>query len=240
MTETAGAGEAKRLDELAAVTREYAASAAAAFGWPSIVGGALALGALGVDLFVPWRWPHVLYLSIPSVSLLVALASRAYYQRHGEVVETSAALWTHRGRWPAIGLALFAAAGLTAFVLRAMATATVEPDRALDAALAVTIVAFALVALPVLFARMVRSGADLARILVFVNLGIGMTLTAAPPTPVPGLDTERLGQVLAASHWMCGSVLAFVAIVMIAGGVREHARYRRLERRLAALRSSAA
>lgn len=227
MSEPADAGATARLNELAKVTTEYAACARAGYGWSGVVGGACALAVLGVDLATGWRWTPVLYLSLPTAWLVLVRGARDYYQRHGTVVEFDA---PGPSRLGIAGFTVSSALVLAAFTLRVLAEVALNPDDLAGPAFAMAAASLVAVPQPILFASVVRSRADAARANALITMVPGMLLPA-----FPGL----LAGALAIFHWLLAFCLACAALVSIVQGWQEHARYRAVERRLAALRESA-
>lgn len=85
MSEPANAPEAARLDELAAVTSEYARYSRSVFGLALAGTGAWWFAALSI------HWGagggEILTLLTPLVWMALLVKARAYYQKHGEVLE---------------------------------------------------------------------------------------------------------------------------------------------------------
>ncbi len=87
MSELANSPEAARLDELAAVTKEYATYSRTSFGFAAVGVGIWILAAVLMETCGAWGWAHVGYVLVPLAWLVLSRNARAYYQRHGVVVE---------------------------------------------------------------------------------------------------------------------------------------------------------
>lgn len=211
MTETAGPAEAQRLDELAAVTKEYAKYSGSA-GFANVAAG-LGLAAAGVVRRQSADWGAIALVFVPLVYLELLPVARAYYQRRGEVLasENAPGLRTIY-LVMVLGYSVMAAINLMGQVRWAMEGG---PSRyfALGAAgLAVALVA----------AR-VRSGTratiDSAHVVVLLVFAVA------------SVSASR-------TSWFF-SHLGFAAFLTTLGAY-QHRAFRRLERRLAGLRSPAA
>ncbi len=220
MSEAEEAGAAARLEELAAVTKEYAQYAHALSGL-----GASAAGAWFVALFVVAirsdAWGRVAGLWTPFVVLAVLLLAKRHYQRFGYVsAPASPSRSTRLALVRELGPAFTAGAAILSVATQHERWSRGDHLLSLGAAAAVAAVPFAFV----MRAR-VRAG-DLDEI--FARLS----------------DLQVLAIVILASPFESMIVKGWLALMAVYGvamfpiGVREHLRYRRLERRLAALREA--
>lgn len=102
MSETAGAGPmaaAARLDELAALTREYAAYSRTSHGIALIAFGVAFLAVAVLDLRFATQGVRFGYASAPLVWLVALWASRRRYQRHGGVIAQERPLSPRARAW---------------------------------------------------------------------------------------------------------------------------------------------
>lgn len=211
MTGTAGAGEAQRLDELAAVTREYARYSRTRFGLAvTFSGGWLALAGAAIAASSS-SGPYLLRLT-PLVWLLALPRARGFYQRRGAVSEGEAVPFplasAGEGRvvflgltwiWCVLGIVVAGESGRGALLFGATV----------------------FVAVAGMAAQRAEGAADATMTSVLTLIGAASALGSWGP----------IGR--GAFHLALGGALA-------AGGAWQHWKYRALERRLAALRSPAA
>jgi hypothetical protein len=236
MTQPEGASATERLDELAAVTKEYAEAARGAYGVAAVVGGVIALSVLAVDVFTGWQWTWVLFATFPAAWLVAIHVARARYLRHGHV----AALGTASGpsRFAQVWVTFMTALVAAGLGLRVIALAVTDAV-GMSALVSVSVVvAIATASTPVLFSRVAVPRKDTLTtfgLIVFVPGMISQSPAGFPSAAYPALANAQL-----LFHWLFAVIAALLAVVSIVSGLREHRSYRRLERRLAALRSAAA
>jgi hypothetical protein len=228
MTVPANASESTRLDELAAVTKEYATYSRTAYGFAFVVTGAALLGTQTLDVVTRSLWARLSYLLLAPVWLLLLTVARRYYQRHGEVVEREQRVI---GRGWMLGCVYFVSAA-EMFVLGSSYGRGSWPGP-LPAMLAT----FGIVAIPVLAAEVVRGKIDAAvtLTLIFTSMFAAFPLVpAAKDGEIDSLDPAisivRAGAML---------TLSVFAIAIVVAGVRQHVRHRALQRRLGALNERA-
>jgi hypothetical protein len=224
-----------RLDEIAAVTAEYAKYSRSAYGLAFVALGIAVLATMALDVVADSAWARFAYLLLPTAWLLLLAAARAYYQRQGKVVESAQRI---PGRGWILGFVYF----LSAVAAFSLVAGGLEPYRedwrlGFGALLAV----FSVVAVPVLMAELARGWRDalvtmnLLSVSLFVphmaqaslRITAGGQLQRLPSFPLSGMRAAIL------------ALLAFLAVLTVTGGIRQHARYRALERRLAALQAKA-
>ncbi len=211
MSEPVNPSTTARLDELAAVTREYAKYSRTSFGLaPAWLGGWLLVASA---LSAVWRGSGANLVRLTPVVWLWALAkARAHYQRHGEVIEEEEVPFplptSESGRRLFLGMIYFSC------VFGIMEASRSGPGTLLFSAAI-------FVAVPAIATRVLKGITD-----AVVTAGWMWTVNGsllrwldAPPLP----------------H----AVLATFAAGLIAAGVWQHSKYLRLERRLAALRDRA-
>jgi hypothetical protein len=211
MSGPANASEAARLDELAAVTSEYAGYSRTVFGVGDALIGAWLISAAWVRT-ISARGGELLLFVAPVASIAIVAAARAYYQRRGEVVEQRAAPPWVRGL---ILLCLYLWS-----VVAAWQQSKTPLEQAGGAVVLVAIAA--LVATPMLALRCTRGLRDAGTAMVLVMLA---ALTRANR----GAPSEDL--------FVWGGALFGGALVVV--GIWGHIQYRRMERRLAAFRERA-
>jgi hypothetical protein len=216
MTETAGAGEAKRLDELAAVTAEYARYSRFAFGFANVAAGVwVGLGAAVQR--ASHEWGSIVLALTPLLYVELLPRARAFYQERGEVIA--------REQGPDLrsGYLLF----VITYAVMAALTLTLHLHRWAFAGGALRVAALgvagvALVSVLVRARRATRGTGD--TMMVYLLL-----------IPVGGaLAWGERGSMF----WLV--VLFCCAGGFVIAGALQHVGHRRLERRLAALRSPAA
>jgi hypothetical protein len=233
---TVPASDAARLDELAEVTREYATYSRTAYGTAAVMAGIAALAAIVADASGHSGPARLAFMLLPAGWLLLLAAARAYYQRHGIVVEPAQRL-AYRGVFLAFVYLLCAAmAAVQAVFLAANMLRDPAPPFVPAAGPFATMVTLAAaVAVPVLAAVVVHSRTDWMLTSGLVGLALFAALRPPPTRP----DLANLSQAILVLRWgiLCG--LPVLAGAMVVSGVRDHARYRRLERRLAALKGAA-
>jgi hypothetical protein len=214
MTGMAANGEARRLDELAAVTREYARFSQSAYGIALVVVG-LWIAAAATILRSALEWGTIALAFAPVVHVELLPLARGSYERRGRVIarEPGAAA---RAAWLmfAIGFALVAAGSLLRHARWASAGG---PPRwiALGAA------GVALLSFVARVIRRTRGAQDaiMANLVVFVVAGAVVESPNDPP------------------FWV--AMLLSSAALFVALGIWQHITFLWLERRLAALREVA-
>jgi hypothetical protein len=223
MGEPAERTEAARLDELAAVTSEYARYSSERSGLAASAVGAFGLGVLAI-MVRSLTWGRIAALWSPLVTIGLVVAGRRYYQRFGSV------LAAERSRPGAAGLRRITLLLTLLFTSLAVVSTALhwEDWSAGSSSAELALLGFLATApaLPLLVDRKVGGLWDGQ--LVSFSLLIAQ-ITAA------GSDGLRFRVTLA----FIGSVAALAGAVLVGAGVYQHAKYRRLERRLAALKGSA-
>lgn len=213
MSDTAGAGETRRPDELAAVTREYARYSRSRFGIALVWTGAWALAVAAIGCVRPGPG-EILLRFIPLVWLIALPRARARYQRLGEVVEPErddwSLFWGARGA-RRLAIAMIYCSSLVGIGLTVGAGPGVQ-----------TLAAIVFVAVPALAVHATRGAEDAV-------MTLGLTGIAA--------FVPRIGRGGFLPWWYPFAIAAAVAVVMLGKGLWDHARYRVIEERLAALRS---
>jgi hypothetical protein len=219
------------------VTVEYAKFSRTAYGAAFVVTGGAVLATLCADLVVRSPWAASAYVLLPVLWLLSLGAARAYYQRRGSVIEPDQRV---RGRGWILSMVYFVCAtGLFQLSARTFRGGlSVEGTFAANFA-AVAIGHFALVAVPLLAAELVRGNRDGGLTIAIVMLsspGFGL---ASPLPAAHGSELERLNQAQAIIRGLMFVLAGTTAVALVIQGIRDHRRARSLERRLAALRSPA-
>jgi hypothetical protein len=213
MSETAGAAETARLDELAAVTKEYAAYAADRGGLASAAAGAWFAAVFAIALRSE-NWGRVAGLWTAFLVLAALAAARRRYQRIGAV----AAPPGHRIRiWM---VALLMAVVVMDVIVKSHAWNDGDPF----AKAAIQFAAGTAPLVPLMFQRIAagRTG------------GVGLAATAMTFLVASiGGDRNRVGWTLTLA--ILGFIAAF-GVILVGLGISEHRKYRTLERRLAGLR----
>jgi hypothetical protein len=202
---TAGPDRARRLDELAGVTREYSRYMSSVFGLAATALGAWMLGATLVGV----RWPRAgmnLAIVTPLVWLCAVSLARARYQRYGVVAEARA-FESSPLRSISLGFTYFFCV-LGVLVSSRFGTGTL------------VLGAVTFVAVPALAVRLTRGTGD-ATVTVFAVALFGT---------FDGHARSLLRALLLSTAYL-GFALA---------GIWSHVRFRRLERRLAALKGGLA
>ncbi len=207
---------AERLDELAAVTKAYAKYSRSAFGFASVATGAW-VGAVLLMRTLSAQWSNVLFAFVPAVWVVLLPRARAHYQKHGRVLE------------PEIDVEGLAADILNPLFLHVFALmgAVVLTYEQLGWARATGLLGWtgliaavtALLATPWLARRRLTSVIDWS----YAN-GLAMF--------VVGSCTRQAGTM--GVLWT--AAVASLAVGSVALGTYQHVGFRRLERRLAALR----
>jgi hypothetical protein len=224
VTAPAGAPEAARLDEVAAVTKEYATWSRTAYGFAAIGTGAVVLAFVALDVFGGAEWTRALHLLDAPVWLLLLGGARRYYQRHGVVMEPEAG---NRSRRVPVALV-----GLMAALPVLQRFGGVDRLAGMDGPIATVALVLGAVGVPLLAAEVGRSRSDFATTYAF--LMFGGVVARIPGGPAGRRVVEQI---------LRSYLLAFLALWgagLVVQGIREHLRYRRLERRLAALKAAAA
>jgi len=227
MAESGGAAEAARLDELAAVTREYGAYSRKSHGIALVAFGASLLAVAALDVVTGTREARFAYLAVPAAWLLALSASRGRYQRHGVVVAQERPLSPRARRWLLGGLTMFG--GLTVSWL-VLWVSSARPDFGTSLGLAAT--AFAVCLVPALAIAVTNGRADLTTTCTFTGVTWGLVHVGIPRFAEPREDRVM--------HLLMVVIATLIAITAIVDGIRQHRRFLALERRLAALRSPAA
>lgn len=205
MNEPADGSDPARLEELAAVTREYAQFSGPSAGFASTLIGGWILGSQALQSSSP-RLAELLFLLAPFVWAALASSARRFYQRHGEVIGISRAdLQVKSGPMRTTMLFIVFVAAL-----RGIIGVVEAPRGGYELAIA------AYLGMAMLAVRLVRTSPWIA----YAYWGVA-TMATLPPGP--GYAWARIS-------------FGFVAV---AAGVVSHLRYRRLERRLAALKERA-
>jgi len=211
MSEPGKAADPARLDELAAVTKEYAKYSEAVTGFAGALTGGWLLAAEWVRSVSP-RPGEMLLAFAPLLWMVLALPARRYYQRHGRVVaedplraDEVAMSGRHKGM------------AVTVIVLQSLVGITRQLDSVRGPWEMLTVAAFA--AMPVLAVRLVRANQDVMLVMI-----VGWLV--APNVP---------------SGWELwyAVIRSALAIGLFLVGTLDHVHFRRLERRLAALKARA-
>lgn len=225
MSETVNAPDPARLDELAAVTKEYGKYSAGGAGVSLAVLGVFWLAAASLALAGASGWSVVVFALAPAAWFLTVRAARRYYRRYGVVTLSDDELGLGKsGGW----LAGFACAVLLiqaiAFGLAGWRWAAAgSPGRWVAYALGVAALLFAARVAP-RWTQDTRSGFA-AFAVAFAGNSTILSWRSGKPWSVPDV-----GFVVA---------VGMGGVVFVAAGVVQHLRYRRLERRLAALKGGA-
>lgn len=227
---TDGPAGAARLDELAAVTREYATYSRTTHGLALTATGAYLLAATALDASsLSPRVPFA-YLMAPALWLVALWGSHRYYQRHGAVIEPQR---PGSGLRRVLLVAICAEAAFFAWV--ATVAFEVAPrwggPRDLWSLLLSFGVTLALVAVPLLAATVARGNDEITA--TFLLVTVQLYLPALPDPPIP------ISPASASFRWVFVAATALMALGMVPWGVRQHLSYRRLERRLASLKGAA-
>ena len=222
MTAPANAADPARLDELAAVTREYATWSRTAYGFAAIGTGAVVLAFVGLDVLGGAEGMRALHLLDAPVWLVLLLAARRYYQRHGVVLEPDPRLRSRR-----VSLALV---GLMSALVVLQRFAGADRIAGMEGPLPTALLVLGAVGVPLAAAEVGRSRLDFATTLFFLMM---TPFLARVPAGSPS------------SREVFGILRAYMLVLvglygagLVVQGAREHLRYRRLERRLAALRKA--
>jgi hypothetical protein len=209
-----------QLEELAAVTKEYATYSSKRSGLAGAAAGAWYIATFVIALRNE-TWGRIAGLWGPILIIGLLAAGRRYYQRFGRVLELSASPPPPK-RWRSVGLVLL----LTAITIM---DATLNLDAwSDDSSLARWAIVSALAAapaVPLLADRVIQGFWDW-----------GILLCSLVSTNYLAMTHDRFGWVLA--KLVLGLVALFGA-VLVAVGIGHHLRYLRLERRLAAMRKRA-
>jgi len=205
-----------RLDELAAVTREYARYSRRAFGFASVALGAWIAAALAVGA-VSIPWSSILFACGSLAWVLLVPRARAYYQRHGRVIEPEPDMSGLAGEFFALFLWVFALYLPLRFWIhyRTWASASGVVGWAGLAVAAAAVLATAALART----RLTGAGDLLFPVLLMIL----------------AMDVDR--SVIDSVATV--AVTALFAALNIVKGVYDHVAFRRLERRLAALKGRA-
>jgi hypothetical protein len=223
MTEPANACGPARLEELAAVTKEYAMYSRTSLGIPAAAAGAWLLASALVDSTGSRGWAQIGYLLAPVVWLLVGARTRTYYQRHGVVMapdEEIAGLGKARGVFAGVACAylLFHAAVLATYGWGWARSG--GPARWAGYFVGVVGLLIGARVAP----RWTRGNKDAFGIL-------GLTMVASTPLISDSLRGELV-------PWLASVravAIAILGAMCFGAGLRQHHKYRALERRLGAL-----
>jgi hypothetical protein len=213
MTEWTGVPEASRLDELAAVTRECGKYSRTAFGFALAVPGGWILLALAVAaVSVPLS--RVAFAVGPVLWLVLLPRARDSYQRHGRVVGPDA---------DTTGFAIDILTPVVLWTAAVLGVRTLLREKGAWAGtpewlgwLAVLVCAAGYVATPLLARRRVEAATDRSLTFAFAAYAV----VSLPDAWWPALA-------------------ALFGLVCVARGAYQHVVFRRLERRLAALKGTA-
>jgi hypothetical protein len=235
MIAPASPSEAHRLAELAEVTKEYATYSRSAYGAAFVVTAVAFLGAVAAELLGYLAFAGFAYLLLPAAWLLLLAGARAYYQRHGIVVEPAQRV---AGRGWILTLVYLACASMAVSLAAVMVRWAVGHGTGVGEswALGTTLVIPALVAVPLLTAEVVRGKLDAAVTGATTMVALTGSRWAALPT-ASGSVADALAQGSSALRVLLLVLGALLAVGMLVLGARDHVRYRRLERRLAALKA---
>ncbi len=213
MSEPADRSETARLDELAAVTKEYAHFSGPGAGLALTAIGCWLLGAQWVLSDSP-RLGAFLFLFAPFLWVALASIARAYYQRHGEVIGSSRADLNVRSA-PFRSTMLFI---VFVAVFRGISGLLDAPGGEFESLALAAYLGMAMLAV-----GLVRTRPWIA------YLYWAVTTLATLTGPVGGRAEPR---------WHAWARIAFAVTALVAG-ILSHLRYRRLERRLVALKGGA-
>jgi hypothetical protein len=225
VSETAKAPELERLAELEAATKEYAEFSRESVGLAGVAGAVVLAAKLSTIWLVGARWDAVVTVLLPLLWLVALQLGRSSYQRGGAVIASPRRGW---GRRADLGLVHL---GVSLAVLQLVMQG--EPTSE-DGALYLTAFLAALLVVPGLVGLASASVRGRGDSMITVAL-------AFPPHflrlfPLSG--TFNKAQSLALGILLGGSAALVIAGLAVTG-VQQHRAFRRLERRLAVLRSGA-
>jgi hypothetical protein len=239
MIERASVSDAARLDELAAVTADYARYSRTAYGGAFVGTSAVLLGALAAELLGYSAFARFAYLLLPAAWLLLLACARAYYQRHGVVVEPAQRV---SGRGWILGFVYFMCASMVVSLAARLARRAADHGTGVlgfAEVIGFGLVMFGLVAVPLLTAEVVRGKLDAAVTLFITLCVVPWASQWAPPPALPGSEDATLNAVTSVLRMLFLGLVAPQAVGLLVLGVRDHVRYRRVERRLASLKGPA-
>jgi hypothetical protein len=224
VSETAKAPELERLGELEAATREYAEFSRESVGLAGVAGAVVLAAKLSTIWLVRARWDAVVTVLLPLLWLLALQLGRSLYQRGRAVIASPRRGW---GRRVDLGLVHL---GVSLAVLQLVMQG--EPTSE-DGALYLTAFFAALLVVPGLVGLASASVRGRGDSMITVAL-------AFPPhfLRLPLSRTFNRAQALALGILLGGSA-ALVLVGLAVTGVQQHLAFRRLERRLLALRGGA-
>jgi len=216
MSEPVAAPDSARLDELAAVTRDYATYSRSTCGLAYTAVGSWLVGAFAA---VEWYGMagRILVLFGPFLCAVALVLARRYYQRHGSVLEQRP--WDGLQRRSAFEIAclIFGVGVTVARVATSFRAWAPDPDSGIHLALYLAVIS--LVCAPSIADRVVRGVTDSGCILV----------PAAAAMMGVFLGGYVLGSFLLGTFAVAGALLAIQGLV-------EHRKYLRVQTRLRALR----
>jgi hypothetical protein len=231
MSESTPASATARLEELASVTKEYAKYSRTAFGLAFVGTGAAVLASVALDL-AGSVGARLAYPLLPIVWLLLLAATRAHYQRHGEVVESAQDIGALRGWTLALVYFLVCVA-----VFGYLADGLSGRLRG-DGPLISLVFVFAFVAVPILTAEIVRGKGEMSVTISLTMAASSVAVRSSLPNGF-GNGVDPLDRLLPMGWAALDAILVLAAIACIWVGSRQHVRYRALERRLDALKRGA-
>lgn len=223
MSETVNAPDPARLDELAALTREYGKYSAGGAGVSLAVLGVFWIAAASLALAGASGWSVVLFALAPAAWFIAVRAARRHYRRRGVVTlsDDELGLGKSGGAWAGFACAFLVIQAIAFGVEGWRWAAAGSPGKWVAYAGGVVALTFAAWVAPQ-WNRDTRSGFGA---LAVASMGTSVVLSWRPARPWPG--------------WEPGSVVVAVGgVVLVAAGIVQHLRYRRLERRLAALKAA--
>lgn len=226
MAYPSSAPDPQRLDALAAVTHEYATYSRTAYGLAFVATGTSILGAVAFEATTHSVWARFGMLALAPAWLLLLAAARAYYQRHGVVLEPGQ---RQKRRRVYLAWVWFVCAWQAALLVREAASARDDPWMTLATMLSVC----AIVAVPLLTAEIACGKLDLVVTVLVLLLATALAPGAFDPPSVANVH-GRSRAIMRTTFVL--PVFATAGAALIVAGVRSHLRYRRLERRLAALK----
>ena len=204
----------EKLEQLQTLTREYAKYSRSATGLGSVIGGIFGLAIFLIGAFSdPPLWARaLLVLALPIWFVLKALLRNHYYQRHGTALETLDKLSSNVERFVQGGIG-----GIAAVMLIVCAFLVItNPEKIASLPLLNKI---ALIAAPLAGLLLCRQINTILEFLVVINLMVQTVILAS------------------GTNWRDNqATMLFYSGLLIAIGLVEHLRFRKLEAQLQHLR----